>query len=168
MTSMNARQATSIVVMAPLAIKFLIIDREVKVAHCADISRQDRIRGNYENKIRFYSPPEKIFQTFASVKTENNKLAMTYLDFFRALTPYNYTGFRDNKDYFEKYSPDILKVADANGDGVISFTEFFFFVTILQMPESLFEKEIEKHNPEGKTLTKDQFSQSLTLLRKNT
>jgi hypothetical protein len=26
----------------------------------------DRIRGNYENKIRFFSPPEKIFEVFAT------------------------------------------------------------------------------------------------------
>lgn len=56
---------------------------------------------------------------------------MSYADFFRALTPYNYTEIKDSKEYFEKYNPDILKVADSNNDGVISFPEFFFFITIL-------------------------------------
>ena len=56
---------------------------------------------------------------------------MTYADFFRALTPYNYTEIKDSKEYFEKFQPDVLKVADANNDGVISFPEFFFFITIL-------------------------------------
>jgi hypothetical protein len=31
-------------------------------------STQARIRGNYENKIRFFSPPEKIFEVFSSIK----------------------------------------------------------------------------------------------------
>lgn len=109
----------------------MVTENDRNIAFCAEISRQDRIRGNYENKIRFFSVPEKIFETFATVKTPNGKLAMSYTDFFRALTPYNYTSFKDNKVYFEKYKPEVLKVADSNNDGIISFTEFIFFVTIL-------------------------------------
>lgn len=30
-----------------------------------DLSRAEKIRGNYENKIRFFSPPEKVFEIFA-------------------------------------------------------------------------------------------------------
>lgn len=65
---------------------------------------------------------------------------MSYSDFFKALTPYNYTEVKDTKKYFEKFNPDALKAADSNKDGVISFTEFFFFVTILQIPISLINK----------------------------
>lgn len=102
-----------------------------QIAYCEEAPRQDRIRGTYENKIRFFSPPEKIFETFASVKTEDGNLVMSYQDFFKSLTPYNYTTLKDNKSYFEKYNPEIMKVADVNLDGVISFPEFFFFITIL-------------------------------------
>jgi Ca2+-binding EF-hand superfamily protein len=59
---------------------------------------------------------------------------MTYGDFFRALTPYNYGEIKSNKEYIEKFKSrvdKVLKLADADGDGFISFTEFFFFVTIL-------------------------------------
>jgi len=69
---------------------------------------------------------------------------MSYNDFFKALTPYNYTEIKDNKKYFEKFTPDVLKVADSNNDGVISFPEFFFFITILQMPLGLIAKEFVK------------------------
>jgi len=31
-----------------------------------EASRSDRIRGNYENKIRFFASPEKIFEVFAT------------------------------------------------------------------------------------------------------
>jgi Ca2+-binding EF-hand superfamily protein len=106
-------------------------------SECEEAPRQDRIRGNYENKIRFFSPPEKIFETFAHSRDKDRNLVMSYPDFFRALTPYNYTEIKDNKEYFEKYHPDILKVADSNNDGVISFPEFFFFITILQLPIGL-------------------------------
>jgi hypothetical protein len=91
---------------------------------------------------------------------------MSYLDFFRSLTPYNYTEIRDSKPYFEKFHPDILKVADSNDDGVISFPEFFFFVTILQIPSSLLANEFLKASPDTAKMTKDQFSSTLTKLRK--
>ena len=56
---------------------------------------------------------------------------MSYSDFFRALTPYNYTEIKDTKEYFKMFVPTILYIADVNLDGVISFPEFFFFITIL-------------------------------------
>ena len=57
---------------------------------CDGPSTASRIRGAYENKIRNFSPPEKIFETFASTKDENGNLAMTYIDILRCITPYNY------------------------------------------------------------------------------
>ncbi len=127
----SQRSQQAAILLAPVAFKILVIDRASYLAECEEAPRADRIRGTYENKIRFFSPPEKIFETFASVKTEDGKLVMSYSDFFRAMTPYNYTEFKDNKAYFEKFQPDVLKVADINNDGVISFPEFFFFITIL-------------------------------------
>ena len=53
-------------------------------------STQSRIRGSYENKIRFFSPPHKIFEVFSSVKDADGKLSMSYIDLLRAITPYNY------------------------------------------------------------------------------
>ena len=89
---------------------------------------------------------------------------MSYGDFFRALTPYNHSEIKDNKPYFEKYQPDVLKVADSNNDGVISFPEFFFFITILQLPLGIIQKEFAK-KPK---MTKEELSSALTHLRKNT
>jgi len=62
---------------------------------------------------------------------------MTYSDLLRALTPYNYGEIKDNKEYIEKFKDKIgrlIKLADADGNGTISFTEFFFFITLLQLP----------------------------------
>lgn len=54
-------------------------------------STRDKIRGEYENKIKRSSPPEKIFETFASFKNKDGKLYMTHSDLFKALCPFNYT-----------------------------------------------------------------------------
>mmetsp|Transcript_3401 Transcript_3401/g.5740 ORF Transcript_3401/g.5740 Transcript_3401/m.5740 type:complete len:157 (-) Transcript_3401:808-1278(-) len=127
-----------------------------RLSYCdGGASTADRIRGNYENKIRFFSPPEKIFETFASQKEEDGSLAMSYGDFFRALTPYNYQEIMSAEDlsaYIAKFKARVdtlLHYADADGNGSISFTEFFFFVTVLQMPENIIRKEFEKF-PGGK------------------
>jgi hypothetical protein len=93
---------------------------------------------------------------------------MTYADFFRALTPYNYTEIKDNKPYFEKHQPDVLKVADANSDGVISFPEFLFFITILQLPLGILAKEFARVDPVGMKMDRNQFTRILTNMRKKT
>ena len=67
-------------------------------AECEDASTGDRIRGNYENKIRFFSPPEKIFETFATKKLDDGTLVMTYGDFFKAMTPYNYGPIKSGEE----------------------------------------------------------------------
>ena len=63
---------------------------------------------------------------------------MSYEDFVRLLTPYNYGEIKSGKEYINEHKERIGKVlhlADANDDGQISFTEFFFFVTVLQVPD---------------------------------
>lgn len=48
------------------------------------------LRGEYENKIRRYSPPEKIFDVFATIY-ENGRLYMTITDLLKAICFYNYS-----------------------------------------------------------------------------
>jgi hypothetical protein len=81
---------------------------------------------------------------------------MTYGDFFRALTPYNYSEIKSNQEYIDKFIEKVGKVlhlADSDGDGVISFTEFFFFVTVLQLPTSIIHKDF--HSYEGHKMNKE-------------
>ena len=109
-----------------------------QLAFCEEGSTADRIRGNYENKIRFFSPPEKVFETFSTHQEEDGTLMMKYSDLLRAMTPYNYQEIKDPKEYMDKYQEKIahiLHLADADSNGTISFTEYFFFVTILQLPD---------------------------------
>jgi hypothetical protein len=59
-------------------------------------------------------------------------------------------------------------VADSNNDGVISFPEFFFFITILQLPESLVYQEFSRADPKDLKMTKERFTETLTKLRHQT
>ena len=105
---------------------------ERPVGECFNAPRAEKIRGNYENKIRFFSPPEKSFEIFSSTKTEEGEFRMSYKDFLHAMTPYCYTPyFEDGDEYLKEHKPDILSQVDADGDGTISFTEYFFFLVLL-------------------------------------
>lgn len=49
------------------------------------------IRGEYEDKIRRYSLPEKIFDVFATTKNEKNHNTLTMIGLLRAICFYNYS-----------------------------------------------------------------------------
>lgn len=62
---------------------------------------------------------------------------MSYQDFFHALTPYNYNKPKGKDAYFKKHSErveELMRIADVDKDGQISFAEFYFFVLICQTP----------------------------------
>ena len=48
------------------------------------------LRGEYENKIRRFSPPELIFDVFATIY-EKGDLLMTMRDLLKAICFYNYS-----------------------------------------------------------------------------
>ena len=78
-----------------------------------------------------------MFEFFSSVKTDGGELCMSYADFLRTMTPYNYGELVDKEfinEYLEKSPPEILRKVDVNKDGEISFTEFFFFMLIRDIP----------------------------------
>ena len=95
---------------------------------------------------------------------------MTYKDFLHAMTPYCYTPYFEEVDeYLKEQKPEILKQVDADGDGTISFTEYFFFLVLLQSSDRDLLKSFKKHeDPDSKTVTKENASLLLRALRKNT
>ena len=97
-------------------------------------------------------------------------MRMTYKDFLHAMTPYCYTPYFEEADeYLKEHKPDILKQVDADGDGTISFTEYFFFLVLLQSSDRDLLKNFKKHeDPASKTVTKESASLLLRALRKNT
>jgi Ca2+-binding EF-hand superfamily protein len=97
---------------------------------------------NYENRIRSFSSPEKVFSVFASVSKDGH-MYMTVDDFIRALIPHEHSALlaqrSDNRKHTYHALPAAFKIADQNDDGLISFEEYLFFVTLLSIPEQSFK-----------------------------
>ena len=75
-----------------------------------------------------------MFEIFSTIKTEDGELRMSYSDFLKTMTPYNYGELQEEEfilAYLKEHAPRILKRVDVNKDGEISFTEFFFFMLLL-------------------------------------
>jgi len=67
---------------------FLLMKRKVFMSE--DPIIQEIIRGEYENRIRRYSPPEKIFDVFATIR-QNGQLYMNLHDLLKAICFYNFS-----------------------------------------------------------------------------
>lgn len=94
-------------------------------------------QGIKENKVRFFGTPKEIYKQFASIEDSEGEKAMSYEDFFRALTPYKYQKPKANKKYFETYAAQvdkIMRIADVDKEGTVTFTQFFFYVVVCQTP----------------------------------
>ncbi|KAM3309068.1 hypothetical protein P3S67_010812 [Capsicum chacoense] len=103
----------------------------------------------YEKRIRMRSPPEKIFEYFASFEAHDGEISMTPADLMRAVVPVFPPSeshlVRDGYLRGER-SPGELRCTpskffmlfDTNNDGRVSFKEYIFLVTLLSIPESSF------------------------------
>ena len=61
-----------------------------------------------------------------------------------------------------------MKLVDVDNDGTISFTEFFFFLVLLQIPEQKLRRMINlKYKETGGKMTRDQASEMLHEIRKS-
>lgn len=100
----------------------------------------------YENKIRHYSTPDKVFRYFATLKVWNEKLNdyeifMKPDDFIRSLTYGAKQPERLGLDSYNKFDPNSQKLElNLNEDsvfrhfskhGLISFSDYIFLVTLL-------------------------------------
>ena len=140
-------------------------------------SYKERILGAYENRIRELSAPEKIFEYFASVKRGSGaekEWFMTPADFIRSITPYNYKGGATVGPHLSKSWDEVtttslstlLAAVDQNGDGLISFSEFIFFSTLLSIPPKYIRVAFEVFDTDGSgTLSADEFKGVMRLLR---
>ncbi|XP_068342709.1 calcium uptake protein, mitochondrial-like [Pyrus communis] len=114
-----------------------------------DVSYRRRKFFTYEKRLRDQSPPEKLFDYFASVKNPNGEAFMTPADLMRAMVavfpPSESTHVRVGSLRGEKVPGEqqcapskFFMLFDTDGDGLISFPEFIFFVNLLSIPESSF------------------------------
>lgn len=98
----------------------------------------------YENRIRSYSTPDKIFRYFATLQDVNtNDIYMAPEDFVRALTPDTMQPIGLGLDKFKKFDVKKIGPYDSNhfgadsvfhafGDGgLVSFSDYVFLLTVL-------------------------------------
>lgn len=75
---------------------------------------------------------------------------MSYADFLHAMTPYNHCDLKNtSEEYLKKFTPKLLSFADVDGSGEIDFSEFFFFLTMLQIPSGVLRKAFRKGSKPG-------------------
>ncbi|KAI9224181.1 hypothetical protein BC828DRAFT_402484 [Blastocladiella britannica] len=95
--------------------------------------------GHYENRIRTFSHPFKIFQYFALTSKDGTDY-MTAQDFIRSLQPYieglDHSAIDKDFTRIKTHSAvQFFKLADTDGDGLIDFQEYMIFTALLLIPE---------------------------------
>jgi hypothetical protein len=90
---------------------------------------------------------------------------MTYQDFYKAVTPYNYAPAHDVDGYFKRFEPKSMTIIDADSSGLITFTEFFFFILMMQIPVNTMRKQFNKYP--DRMMDAESFSKTLRKLRKS-
>ncbi|CAM0945274.1 unnamed protein product [Alopecurus aequalis] len=140
-------------------------------------SYRRRVFFNYEKRIRTRSPPEKIFEYFASIRNPEGEVYMLPADLMRAVVPVfppsdsnvvregRLRGER-NPGELQCAPSDFFMLFDTNGDGLISFSEYIFFVTLLSIPESSFSVAFKMFDLDHSgEIDKEEFKKVMTLMR---
>lgn len=131
----------------------------------------------YEKRIRMRSPPEKVFEYFASVLKSDGEVLMTPADLMRAVVPVfppsESSLVRDG--YLPGERPpgelrcpasEFFMLFDINNDGLISFKEYIFFVTLLSIPETSFSVAFKMFDiDKNGEIDRDEFKKVMTLMR---
>lgn len=110
-------------------------------------SYRRRVFFNYEKRIRLRSSPEKVFEYFASIQGPDGESLMTPADLMRAVVPVfppsDSDVVRDGCLRGERPPGELIcspstffNLFDIDEDGLISFPEYIFFVTLLSVPDS--------------------------------
>ncbi|XP_038264573.1 calcium uptake protein 1, mitochondrial isoform X2 [Dermochelys coriacea] len=152
---------------------------------------RDRKVMEYENRIRAYSTPDKIFRYFATLKIIHEhgepEVFMTPQDFVRSITPNEkqpeHLGLDqfvvkryDGKDFWQKLSQEREKFADEDsifytlGEcGLISFSDYIFLTTVLSTPQRNFEIAFKMFDLNGDgEVDMEEFEQVQSIIRSQT
>uniref|UniRef100_A0A3P9GZB0 Calcium uptake protein 1, mitochondrial n=1 Tax=Oryzias latipes TaxID=8090 RepID=A0A3P9GZB0_ORYLA len=152
---------------------------------------RDRKVMEYENRIRAYSTPDKIFRYFATLKVINEhgdaEVYMTPQDFIRSITPNEKQPENlgldqfivkryDGKDFWQKIAHEREKFADEDsifyslGEcGLISFSDYIFLTTVLSTPQRNFEIAFKMFDLNGDgEVDLEEFEQVQSIIRSQT
>ncbi|XP_033226230.1 calcium uptake protein 1 homolog, mitochondrial-like isoform X2 [Belonocnema kinseyi] len=154
---------------------------------------RDRKIIEYENRMRAYSTPDKIFRYFATVRItslDGTDIYMTPDDFLRAITPGMKQPDGLGLDQYKRYDPKIQKVlskSQANkniqnkleleldedsifyklgSSGLITFSDYIFLLTVLSTSRRHFEIAFRMFDFNGDgDVDSEEFSKVATLIR---
>ncbi|RXM35813.1 Calcium uptake protein 1, mitochondrial [Acipenser ruthenus] len=148
---------------------------------------RDRKVMEYENRIRAYSTPDKIFRYFATLKIisehGDSEVYMTPQDFVRSITPNEKQPENLGLDQFlvkrydgKKLSQEREKFADEDsifhslGEcGLISFADYIFLTTVLSTPQRNFEIAFKMFDLNGDgEVDMEEFEQVQSIIRSQT
>ncbi|XP_057969594.1 calcium uptake protein, mitochondrial-like [Malania oleifera] len=136
-----------------------------------------RIFFNYEKRIRMQSPPEKVFEYFASIRNPEGEVFMTPADLMRAVVPVfppsKSNRVREGNLRGERVPGDLhcapskfFMLFDTDNDGFISFAEYIFFVTLLSIPESSFSVAFKMFDLDNNgSIDREEFKKVMDLMR---
>uniref|UniRef100_A0A665WC05 Calcium uptake protein 1, mitochondrial n=2 Tax=Echeneis naucrates TaxID=173247 RepID=A0A665WC05_ECHNA len=149
---------------------------------------RDRKVMEYENRIRAYSTPDKIFRYFATLKVIGEhgdaEVYMTPQDFIRSITPNEKQPENLGLDQFivkrydgkQKIAQEREKFADEDsifytlGEcGLISFSDYIFLTTVLSTPQRNFEIAFKMFDLNGDgEVDLEEFEQVQSIIRSQT
>lgn len=143
----------------------------------------------YENRIRAYSTPDKVFRYFATLKVPNStdpqagsttyEILMTPEDFVRSITPGvlqpehlgldKFRLFDPSRQVVRQQLPEDSVFREFGGSGLISFTDYVFLLTVLSTSPRHFALAFRMFDLNGDgELDASEFAQVGTLIRSQT
>jgi len=144
---------------------------------------RDRKIIEYENRIRQYSTPDKVFRYFSTYKLHddkgNHEVMMTPEDFLRSISPGEKQPENRGLDQYQQISSDEvnnmtpLKNLDESSifyqlgaGGLISFSDYIFLLTVLSTSRRHFEIAFKMFDLNGDgVVDTEEFEKVNTLLR---
>ncbi|CAL1689433.1 unnamed protein product [Lasius platythorax] len=148
------------------------------------IGFRDRKIIEYENRIRAYSTPDKLFRYFATVKVtslEGIEIYMTPDDFLRAITPNMQQPDGLGLDQYKRYDPKNIHTKleleldedsifyKLGSAGLITFSDYIFLLTVLSTSRRHFEIAFRMFDFNGDgDVDSEEFGKVATLIRQQT
>ncbi|XP_006563774.1 calcium uptake protein 1 homolog, mitochondrial isoform X2 [Apis mellifera] len=148
------------------------------------IGFRDRKIIEYENRLRAYSTPDKIFRYFATVKVsslEGTEIYMTPDDFLRSITPDMRQPDGLGLDKYKRYDPKNVNTRleltldedsifyKLGSAGLITFSDYIFLLTVLSTSRRHFEIAFRMFDFNGDgDVDSEEFGKVATLIRQQT